>query len=188
MEGSYAFDCLWGYKDIHTGEIVIPAQYETPAPFREGRAIVWPREKEDGQFGTHYVIDTNGEVVFSTEKVYQGYFSGGMLRTGLEEGNPLKDNCVVDRDGNILISLAPGNGSLAFYTNLYHTVENINYAGDCRNDVPYDPEHIYTWTENEQGEKEDFYINSRGGAHTGCAGGCAFRDGFPRRLRQNNCA
>ena len=162
MDGGSYYESLWGYKDIHTGEIVIPAQYETPAPFREGRAVVRPREQEDGQSKTSYVIDTNGEVVFSTGKIYQGYFSGGMLRTGLVEGDPLKDNCVVDRNGNILISLAPGNGSLWAYTNLYLTVENDNYAGDCRNDAPYDPEHIYTWTENEQGEKDAFYINSRG--------------------------
>lgn len=144
---------FWGYKDIRSGEIVIPAQYQNPTPFREGRAVV--EELREGYSEGRSIIDTDGNELFSIRKDFQGYFAGGMLHVCLWDDN---DNCMVDRDGNLLIDFyynAEAGGAT-----LYHTLDVS--GGGCRNDLAWDTEHILAWDYDDQRQGSLFYINNRG--------------------------
>lgn len=164
----------WGYKNIHTGEVVIEPQYCTPTPFVDGRAVValkaeiippeptssgpspdgWVANASQGINATHryHVIDTSGKVVFEAKGVQQGRYYNGLLHVGIKENS----HGMVDRDGNVVLDLGEYDG-LGGAPDLYYFSATV-FGGGCRNDAAYDPEHILSWTLSG----EIFYVNTKG--------------------------
>ena len=66
------FTMKWGYID-KTGKLVIPAQFESAAPFSEGLAVIHNCEQA-------YFIDKTGKTVISGNFRYASSFSGGLAR------------------------------------------------------------------------------------------------------------
>ena len=127
---------LWGYGDIHTGEMVIAPQYEDACPFREGRAVVIKREEgnssaqntnnspfggQDGigaAFVDRYlsVIDASGNEIFTagdmliTNTIEEIAYQDGTLWVVGKDRNDKSGSFAYlrDLDGNILEQLAIG--------------------------------------------------------------------------------
>lgn len=97
----------WGYGNIHTGEMVIPALYNAACPFSEGRAVVrWVQEYHSDTPGVNAVgvepmcqiIDTDGNVICDLSSAFEIAFEGGVLLASLKDGG----GGVIDRDGNLI--------------------------------------------------------------------------------------
>lgn len=66
------FTMKWGYID-HIGRLVVPAQFESAAPFSEGLAVIHNCEQA-------FFIDKTGKTVISGNFRYASSFSGGLAR------------------------------------------------------------------------------------------------------------
>ena len=109
---------LWGYGDIHTGEVVIAPAYVDACPFSEGRAVVQRVEEPGDEFGMPQkyavVIDTEGNELFTAYSLMlsdQGdelaYQDGTLWLVGRDKDDDEQRYAyLVDRDGNVLDQLA----------------------------------------------------------------------------------
>ena len=85
---------VWGYKD-GKGNVVIPAEYSSVMPFREGRAYVY-----DGAAGGWKLIDTEGKQVGDT--IYSGtptpFYQGVSIVSTESEGSSV-DHFLINKSG-----------------------------------------------------------------------------------------
>ena len=84
---------LWGYID-KTGKLVIPAQFESAAPFSEGLAAIHNCDQA-------YFIDKSGKTVISEKFRYASSFSGGLAHVETMTKDDLLFS-YVDKTGKIV--------------------------------------------------------------------------------------
>jgi len=87
------FTMKWGYID-KTGKLVIPAQFESAAPFSEGLAVIHNCEQA-------FFIDKTGKTVVSGNFRYASSFSGGLARIETMTKDRLLSG-YLDRTGKIV--------------------------------------------------------------------------------------
>jgi len=87
------FTMRWGYID-KTGKLIIPAQFESAAPFSEGLAVIH-------QCGKAFFIDKRARTVIQGDFNYASSFSGGLARVD-EVKNGVSISKYIDKEGKIV--------------------------------------------------------------------------------------
>ena len=87
------FTMRWGFID-KTGKFVIPAQFESAAPFSEELAVIH-------QCGKAFFIDKTGKTVIEGSFNYASPFSGGLARVD-EVNNGVSTSMYIDKTGKII--------------------------------------------------------------------------------------
>lgn len=115
---------VWGYKD-GKGNVVIPAEYSSVMPFREGRAYVY-----DGAAGGWKLIDTEGKQVGDT--IYSGtptpFYQGVSIVSTESEGSPV-DHFLINKSGERITKQSYEYIYLDEYDNYYVTSDNYSKSG-----------------------------------------------------------
>jgi hypothetical protein len=87
------FTMKWGYID-KTGKLIIPAQFESAAPFSEGLAVIHNCEQA-------FFIDKTGKIVVSGNFRYASSFFGGLARVETMSKEGLLSG-LIDRTGQFV--------------------------------------------------------------------------------------